>query len=78
MARRTAKRIDLVDRLAHPAPQPGQQLIARYLHGDNGRLQYPGDETAQAKINARIVTDLYSQWIIPLTKRVEVLYLMAR
>lgn len=40
--------------------------------------QDPGLETETSKISARIVTDLYSQWIIPLTKKVEVLYLMQR
>ncbi|MCK5528267.1 MAG: chorismate mutase [Kiritimatiellae bacterium] len=40
--------------------------------------QTPGAETDTSKINARIVTDLYSQWIIPLTKKVEILYLLQR
>ena len=40
--------------------------------------QDPGAETETSKINARIVTDLYSQWIIPLTKKVEILYLLQR
>ncbi len=40
--------------------------------------QDPGNETDEAKINARIVTDLYSQWIIPLTKKVEIIYLLNR
>ncbi len=40
--------------------------------------QDPNAETDASKINARIVTDLYSQWIIPLTKKVEILYLMQR
>lgn len=40
--------------------------------------QEPGSSTDASKINARIVTDLYSQWIIPLTKKVEILYLLQR
>ena len=40
--------------------------------------QEPGVASTEAKISARIVTDLYSQWVIPLTKKVEILYLMAR
>jgi chorismate mutase len=40
--------------------------------------QEPDAETDTSKINARIVTDLYSQWIIPLTKKVEILYLLQR
>ncbi len=40
--------------------------------------QDPDAETEASKISARIVTDLYSQWIIPLTKKVEILYLMQR
>ena len=40
--------------------------------------QDPEAETDSSKINARIVTDLYSQWIIPLTKKVEILYLLQR
>lgn len=40
--------------------------------------QEPGAPSARARINAHIVTDLYRQSIIPLTKQVEVDYLLTR
>lgn len=40
--------------------------------------QEPGAETSRARINAGIVTDLYRLSIIPLTKEVEIRYLLDR
>ena len=40
--------------------------------------QEPLPATTHDRINARIVTDLYSEWIIPLTKEVELRYLLER
>ena len=38
----------------------------------------PGDDEGAYKLDPQVVSDLYRQWVMPLTKDVQVMYLLRR
>lgn len=71
----TDKRVeeDLLKRLRRKALIYGQDI------SEHGELNLDNMQTTeQLKINVDVVVELYEKWVIPLTKEVEIEYLLIR
>lgn len=67
----------LLKRLRHKALTYGQDFTeSDIISLDNNQIS--NDDHHKIKINADIVVKLYEKWVIPLTKEVEVQYLLNR
>ncbi|EJU03044.1 chorismate mutase [Dacryopinax primogenitus] len=74
----------LLHRLRKKASLYGQEIgpdgepLVNGKNGVNGTNGHAENEKAKAKIDADVVVEIYESWLIPLTKEVEVDYLLQR
>ncbi|CAJ0769374.1 4552_t:CDS:2 [Entrophospora sp. SA101] len=67
----------LLKRLRHKALTYGQDFTESDII-NLGNNQISNDDNHEIKFNADIVVELYEKWVIPLTKEVEIQYLLNR